>query len=204
VPVNAGFQPAFDRKRDCNNAQLVCGRRAAPRRTIRLEHAPLQRYPSPTSVASGLPRYLASLRSFIPKEVLRMKQWISALAVFVGTAMLAATVYAAGDTSSPGTGGTTGTGSSGSHATGAMSTGGEMGRHSMEGEVTKVDPKKGHMTLKTAEGNLNLHFPPSALENVKKGDHVTVDLGLRTSGSASTGTSGSAASPKTDTGKSKY
>jgi hypothetical protein len=137
-----------------------------------------------------------------------MKQWTSALAVFVGTAMLVSTAYAAGDSSSPTAGGTTGSGSSISPAanpsTGAMSTAGEMGRHSMDGEVTKVDPKKGRLTVKTAEGNLDLHFPPSALENVKKGDHVTVDLGLKTSGSASTGTSGSSASPKTDTGKSKY
>jgi hypothetical protein len=139
-----------------------------------------------------------------------MKQWTSALAVFLGTAMMAATVYAAGDMSSPSSGGASGGSTSGgmssgsqkSSSSGAMSTAGEMGRHSMEGEVTRINQKKGTITVKTAEGNLDLHYPPSALENVKKGDHVTVDLGLRTSGAASTGTSGSAASPKTDTGKS--
>jgi hypothetical protein len=55
------------------------------------------------------------------------------------------------------------------------------GRHTMEGEVTKVDQNKGKLSLKTAEGTLDLHFPPSALANVKKGDHVTVELAMKPS-----------------------
>src|SRR3989442_9968908 len=43
-----------------------------------------------------------------------------------------------------------------------------VARHTMTGEVTRIDSKKGHLTLKTAEGNLDLHFPPSALSTVKK------------------------------------
>jgi hypothetical protein len=53
----------------------------------------------------------------------------------------------------------------------------------MDGEVTKVDPKKGWIDVKTPEGSMKLHFPPAALANVKKGDRVTVDLGM-TSASA--------------------
>ena len=47
----------------------------------------------------------------------------------------------------------------------------------MTGEVTKVDAKKGWVDVKTSEGSMKLHFPPDALQTVKKGDSVTVDLG---------------------------
>lgn len=52
------------------------------------------------------------------------------------------------------------------------------GHHRMDGEVTKVDAKKGWVDVKTPEGRMKLHFPPAALENVKKGDRVTVELGM--------------------------
>jgi hypothetical protein len=55
----------------------------------------------------------------------------------------------------------------------------KMARHTMEGEVTKVDAKKGWIDVKTPEGRMKLHFPPAALANVKKGDSVSVELGLR-------------------------
>ena len=81
------------------------------------------------------------------------------------------------------------------------------GRHTMEGEVTKVDQKKGHLTLKTAEGKMDLHFPPSALANVKKGDHISVELAMKPAGSASMkhdkDMKGSA-SPKTEKPEKKY
>jgi len=52
-------------------------------------------------------------------------------------------------------------------------------RHSMTGEVVAVDHETGKLTLKTVRGTLDFHFPPSALANVRAGDRVTVDLGLR-------------------------
>jgi hypothetical protein len=58
------------------------------------------------------------------------------------------------------------------------------GRHSMEGEVTKVDAKKGWVDLKTAQGTMILHFPPDALATVKKGDRIAVELGLKDHGPA--------------------
>ena len=58
------------------------------------------------------------------------------------------------------------------------------GRHSMDGQVTKVDAKKGWIDVKTSEGSMKLHFPPSALANVKKGDSVTVELGIKDNGPA--------------------
>ena len=62
-----------------------------------------------------------------------------------------------------------------------------MGRHTMEGQVTKVDAKKGWIDVKTAEGSMKLHFPPEALANVKKGDSVSVELGLKDNGPAPSG-----------------
>lgn len=75
------------------------------------------------------------------------------------------------------------------------------GRHTMEGEVTKVDANKGHVTLKTAEGNMDLHFPASALSNVKKGDRMSVELALKPMGSASKSNGSPAASPQTGSKK---
>jgi hypothetical protein len=63
---------------------------------------------------------------------------------------------------------------------------GEMtGHHTMDGQVTKVDAKKGWVDVKTSEGSMKLHFPPTALQNVKKGDSVSVELGLKNNGPAS-------------------
>ena len=57
-----------------------------------------------------------------------------------------------------------------------------MGRHSMEGKVTSVDAKKGWVHVKTQEGTMIMHFPPSALEGVKKGDTINVDLAMKDNG----------------------
>ena len=53
-----------------------------------------------------------------------------------------------------------------------------MGQHTMEGTVTKVDAKRGWIDVKTSEGSMKLKFPSATLENVKRGDSVTVDLGM--------------------------
>jgi hypothetical protein len=66
----------------------------------------------------------------------------------------------------------------------AQGAGEMMGKHSMDGHVTKVDAKKGWIDVKTPEGSMKLHFPPSALANVKKGDAVTVELGIKDNGPA--------------------
>jgi hypothetical protein len=63
-------------------------------------------------------------------------------------------------------------------------TGEMMGKHTMDGQVTKVDAKKGWVDVKTPEGSMKLHFPPAALANVKKGDSVTVELSLKDNGPA--------------------
>jgi len=59
-----------------------------------------------------------------------------------------------------------------------------MDRHTMQGEVTSVNPEKGRLLVKTPEGRMMLHFPSSALQNVKKGDSVTLELALKDNGPA--------------------
>jgi len=65
------------------------------------------------------------------------------------------------------------------------------GRHTMTGEVTRLDRDKGTVSLKTKEGELNLHFPPTALKDVKEGDSLTVQMAFREE-------AGGAASPAMD------
>jgi hypothetical protein len=64
---------------------------------------------------------------------------------------------------------------------------GDMDRHTMDGQVTKVDAKKGWIDVKTADGSMKLLFPPEALANVKKGDSVSIELGLKDNGPAPSG-----------------
>ncbi len=82
--------------------------------------------------------------------------------------------------------------------------GGARGTHKMMGEVTKIDEAKGTVSLKTDEGDMDLHFPPSALKGIKEGDRVEVQLAIRpasasskTPAKSSSSTSGSTAKPKT-------
>jgi hypothetical protein len=53
------------------------------------------------------------------------------------------------------------------------------GRHTMEGEVTRLDTKSGKFSLKTKEGTLDLHAPPSSLQGVKKGDRMSVEIAVK-------------------------
>ncbi|MGH7303587.1 MAG: hypothetical protein ACRELZ_09875 [Candidatus Rokuibacteriota bacterium] len=46
------------------------------------------------------------------------------------------------------------------------------------------DAGQRRLLVKTPEGRMLLHFPPAALQNVKKGDNVTVELALKDNGPA--------------------
>jgi hypothetical protein len=61
----------------------------------------------------------------------------------------------------------------------AASPGTVPGRYTMSGEVTSVDHTSGQLGLKTAQGDMTLYVPPAALANVERGDHVSVDVGIR-------------------------
>jgi hypothetical protein len=58
------------------------------------------------------------------------------------------------------------------------------GRHSTEGEVTRVDAKKGWVHVKTSDGTMIVHFPPSEIQDLRKGDTITVHLALKDNGPA--------------------
>jgi hypothetical protein len=58
------------------------------------------------------------------------------------------------------------------------------GRHSVEGQVTRVDAKKGWVHVKTSDGTMIVHFPPADLQTMKKGDRITVNLALKDNGPA--------------------
>ena len=60
-----------------------------------------------------------------------------------------------------------------------------QGEHSMSGTVTDIDHKTGLLSLKTEAGELELHFPPQALKEVKEGDQLTVHLGFSKAGATS-------------------
>ena len=60
-----------------------------------------------------------------------------------------------------------------------------LDHHSVTGEVTKVDTKDGWMHVKTSDGTMIVHFPPSELQDVKKGDTITLRLALKASPGAS-------------------
>jgi len=69
-------------------------------------------------------------------------------------------------------------------AEGALAQSADMaGRHSMDGTVTRIDARKGWVHVKTEEGTVIVHVPPASLQNVKKGDTVTVDLAIKDNGS---------------------
>lgn len=55
------------------------------------------------------------------------------------------------------------------------------GQHTMSGTVRNLDRQTGMVSLNTDAGELRLHFPPQALQNVKEGDTITVSLALQES-----------------------
>jgi BON domain len=50
--------------------------------------------------------------------------------------------------------------------------------HTVTGEVVNVDRDTGRLTLKQGPDNLVFQLPPSAVQNIKRGDRVTVQLAL--------------------------
>ncbi len=51
------------------------------------------------------------------------------------------------------------------------------GVHQMSGTITHIDHDSGMIGLKTGAGDLTLHFPPAAIEDLNEGDNITVHLG---------------------------
>ena len=47
------------------------------------------------------------------------------------------------------------------------------GEHVMTGRITSIDKDKGRVTVEAQGEELDLHFPPAALQNLHKDDQVT-------------------------------
>lgn len=75
-------------------------------------------------------------------------------------------------------GSTTGTASTGMDSSGMGGMAGMAGQHSLQAKITSINPRTGKVSVRTDEGSLALHFPPEALADLKRGDTVTVHLGL--------------------------
>ena len=59
-----------------------------------------------------------------------------------------------------------------------QNTGAMQGLHTMPATVTSIDKTTGMVSVKSEGMSLRLHFPPSALTNIKSGDKIKVQLGL--------------------------
>jgi hypothetical protein len=77
------------------------------------------------------------------------------------------------------------------YGTTAGAVGGFMGEHTVTGKIISIDKEKGHVKVDAQGEKMDLHFPSSALQNLKEGDQVTVSLGIKAAGTSGTsGTSG--------------
>ena len=54
-----------------------------------------------------------------------------------------------------------------------------QGRHMMPATITSIDKKTGKVAVNSEGMDLMVHFPPSALADVNKGDEITLFLGFR-------------------------
>jgi len=52
--------------------------------------------------------------------------------------------------------------------------------HWVTGKITEIDHAKGVFHLETAETTLHLHFPPSSIRHLEKGQKVAVEMALAT------------------------
>jgi hypothetical protein len=63
--------------------------------------------------------------------------------------------------------------------TAAATTGGMMGEHDMTGTIARIDHQSGVVKLESKPHDLELHFPPGSIKDLKKGDKITVHMSFR-------------------------
>jgi len=61
--------------------------------------------------------------------------------------------------------------------------------HVMTGTITALDRTKGTLSLRTAQTDLDLHFPPPALQDLNVGEQIAVKLSLSKDAAAAAGSS---------------
>jgi len=102
-----------------------------------------------------------------------MKRAVGILSIAVVPLFVAAVVGAADYPSRHTTHG------SGTAGTSAHSGKGFTGQHTMTGRITDIDKTKGRLSVDAQGETLDLHFPSSAIQNMAKGDEVTVQLAIK-------------------------
>ena len=63
--------------------------------------------------------------------------------------------------------------------TAAAEPGAMMGEHDMTGTISSIDHKTGVVKLESKPHDLELHFPPDAIKDLKKGDKITVHMSFK-------------------------
>ena len=54
-----------------------------------------------------------------------------------------------------------------------------MGEHDMTGTIGSIDHKTGVVKLESKPHDLELHFPPDSIKDLKKGDKITVHMSFK-------------------------
>ena len=63
--------------------------------------------------------------------------------------------------------------------TAAVEPAGMMGEHAMTGTISGIDHKTGVVKLESKPHDMELHFPPAAIKDLKKGNKITVQLSFK-------------------------
>jgi hypothetical protein len=63
--------------------------------------------------------------------------------------------------------------------TAAAEPGDMMGSHDMTGKIDRIDHKTGVVKLESKPHDLELHFPPDSIKDLKKGDKITVHMSFK-------------------------
>ena len=61
----------------------------------------------------------------------------------------------------------------------AAAAGSMMGEHSMTGTVKSVDHKSGVVKVEAKPHDMEVHFPPDSVKDLKKGDKIMVHLSFQ-------------------------
>ena len=104
--------------------------------------------------------------------------------VLLGLAALVSTQTAAAGLAAPPTPAVTDRGAHASGGAARAMTAQPAVRRSVHGDVKAVNESRGTVTLHTPDGNLQLRLPPSAIRGIKKGDRLTVQLAVTTTGAS--------------------
>lgn len=63
--------------------------------------------------------------------------------------------------------------------TAAAAPAGMMGEHDMTGTIERIDHKSGVVRVSAKPHDLELHFPPDSVKDLKKGDKITVHMSFQ-------------------------